>query len=420
MSIANSLELGMLAMINGARGAAGLEPLRLITLLNQAAEAHSAWMLEADSFGHDGDDGTSPADRMAEAGYPFEGATLALENIGWQSARGDAGYEDDIAQIHDSLMASPEHRANILNPDARDIGIGVETGTFPGLAGDVEAVMVTQVFGATDADMSAWVDPGTLDDDVMPEVDLVAEDDGVQDMPDDPADDEIPDEEEVVMEDDGDDCGAPVADAPPGEDVLADEEVPVVEDDSPVPDEGDGMDDPVMEDAPTGEETADGDELDDPVMEDTPPAGDVDDEDMPDEDLPNDEDIVMENDDTDGDVEDEDDSPALPTLPHVALPCGLESFTVDLSGAFEFRKEGDQYIWETSEDKLIEAFLSAFEDWAGVPDEADGDVIDVMAEDDDPSLDDLLTEDLPRLPVEPLPADDLDDEAEELDLIAFA
>ena len=126
MSIANTLELAMLALINDERAEAGLSPLRMITLLNQAAEDHSSWMLENDSFSHEGADDTSPSDRMAGAGYPFEGRTMALENIGWQSARGLDGHADDVAQIHASLMDSPGHRANILNPDVQDIGIGIE------------------------------------------------------------------------------------------------------------------------------------------------------------------------------------------------------------------------------------------------------------------------------------------------------
>lgn len=385
MSIANSIELGMLALINGARGAAGLEPLRLITLLNQAAEAHSAWMLQADTFGHDGEDGTSPADRMAEAGYPFEGASLALENIGWQSARGDAGYDDDIAQIHESLMASPEHRANILNPEVRDIGIGVETGTFPGLTGEVEAVMVTQVFGATDADISAWIDPGTVGDDAMPEEDVIAEDDGTED----PVMEEAPSAEDVVTEDDANE------DIP---DDMTDPSDDMADSDPDVPDD----DEIVMENDSQDDE----DPAEDDMVEDDP-------------EVPEGEDVVMEDDTDDPDGGMGMDDPAMPTLPHVALPCGLEAFTVDLSEAFEFRKEGDQYIWETSEEKLIDAFLTAFEDWAGMPGAVEGEVIDVMAEDDESSLDECLFEDLPALPVEPLPADDLDED-EDWDLLACA
>ena len=49
--------------------------------------------------------------------------------------------------VHESLMNSPGHRANILNPAFDEIGIGIENGDFEGF----DSVMVTQNFGATDA-----------------------------------------------------------------------------------------------------------------------------------------------------------------------------------------------------------------------------------------------------------------------------
>ena len=336
MSNANALELGMLDLINGERAAMGLDPLRLITLLNSAAEDHSRWMLDADQFSHTGEGGSSPSDRMEQAGYPFEGGYTALENIGWQSARGAEGFEDDVAQVHEGLMASPGHRANILNPDARDIGIGIETGTFSGSGGDYEAVMVTQVFADTDADTSSWIDPGTgapADDDPMPE------------------DDPLPDE-------------SPVAEDDPAEH-------PVAEDDA--------VDDPVAEDDPA----------DDPVAEDDSedPVGD----DIAEDDIDEAPDEVVAEDDTgpdagDGDGVEEDDTEEPPFMPEIALPCDLTQFTVDLSDAFEFRQEGDQLIWTTSEEKLTEVFLKAFEDWSGQMAEPDIEdmedlMLDEMAED---------------------------------------
>jgi len=46
MSQANEVELEMLALINAERADAGLNPLLLNTALNEAAEDHSAWMLD--------------------------------------------------------------------------------------------------------------------------------------------------------------------------------------------------------------------------------------------------------------------------------------------------------------------------------------------------------------------------------------
>ncbi|NNE89541.1 MAG: hypothetical protein HKN27_15840 [Silicimonas sp.] len=338
MSNANPLELGMLALINAERAAIGLDPLRPVTLLNEAAETHSQWMLAADEFSHAGENGNSPSDRMIEAGYPFEGNSLALENIGWQSVRGEEGFEDDVAQVHASLMNSPGHRANILNPDAEDIGIGIESGIFTGDAGDFEAIMVTQVFGATDADISAWLDPGTG---VLDAHDMIAEDDNGS------TDDETP---EV--------SGEPVAQVPTDQadplDPVPDDQT--FEDDTPES-EGDDVpaenDDLIAEDSTEDEtpEAPDAPYVPEPIDQVDPvdPAPDELEDDTP---------------DNEGD-----DVPAAENEPNVAmmdvpLPCGLTDFNVDLSEAFEFRRDGDQWIWETSEEQLVDTFMKAFDDWA--------------------------------------------------------
>ena len=88
-----------------------------------------------------------------------------------------------------------------------------------------------------------------------------------------------------------------------------------------------------------------------------------------------------------------DDPLPMPTEPGAPLPLDITAFTVDLSEAFEFRQEGDQYIWETSEDKLVEVFLKAFEDWAGVPEDESADIIDLMVEDASEAPSDIEPED---------------------------
>ncbi len=348
MTNANTLELAMLDLINAERAAAGLEDLRLITLLNSAAEDHSRWMLETNTFSHDGVDGSSPSDRMEAAGYEFLGNSLSLENIGWQSARGEEGFADDVAQVHAGLMASPGHRANILNPDAEDIGIGIEIGTFSGNGGDFEAVMVTQVFGTTAADMSAWVDPGTgeTDDDMVPEDDMV-EDDVVADDDAPDTDDDVTGDEVVCETDDtGDDVDGPVDDGEVDE----------------------GSDDEAT-DEDAGDEEDQGDEEAD--------------EDSDNDDMVAEDDSSLADDDTDGGSSEEADDEVVADDPTIAppLPCDLADFRVDLRDAFEFRQEGDQLIWETSEDRLMEVFMKAFEDWSEGAVETVG---------DEPGIEDLM------------------------------
>ncbi|WP_282169851.1 CAP domain-containing protein [Ruegeria atlantica] len=149
MSTASSIEQEMLALINQERTSRGLDPLQLETRLNDSSEDHSEWMLETDRFSHTGSGGSSATQRMEMAGFDFSGNWRSGENIAWQSERGAPGISDDVAQLHQNLMNSPGHRANILNPDFKYIGIGIETGDMQGF----DAVMVTQNFAATQGEV---------------------------------------------------------------------------------------------------------------------------------------------------------------------------------------------------------------------------------------------------------------------------
>lgn len=142
MSKATVYERAMLDLVNGERAAAGLKPLRLELRLNDSAEDHSAWMIEADVFSHTGRNGSDAGQRMREAGFPFEGDWTWGENVALQSERGAEGVADDVADLHRGLMASEGHRANILNPDFEVMGIGVERGAYEGF----DTVVVTQNF----------------------------------------------------------------------------------------------------------------------------------------------------------------------------------------------------------------------------------------------------------------------------------
>ncbi|WP_171100816.1 CAP domain-containing protein [Ruegeria sp. HKCCD7255] len=147
MSVASNLERQMLTLINTERAAHGLSPVKLELRLNKAAEDHSTWMLNQDIFSHTGVGGSTPWDRMEDAGFDFSGSWRATENIAWQSIRGAPGLSDDVVDLHNALMNSPGHRANILDPNVTVVGIGIEVGNFNGW----NAIMVTQNFARTSA-----------------------------------------------------------------------------------------------------------------------------------------------------------------------------------------------------------------------------------------------------------------------------
>lgn len=116
-----SAEKEMLAMLNAERTKRGLVPLVANTTIRAVARKHSADMFARGYFAHTNPDGDDPFDRMKAGGvkYMEAGENLALAPT--------------VAMAHDGLMNSPGHRANILDPDYRQIGIGAVESTKHGL-----------------------------------------------------------------------------------------------------------------------------------------------------------------------------------------------------------------------------------------------------------------------------------------------
>ena len=107
------VESDILVLVNAERASEGLEPLSYDACLAAAALGHSEDMGENDYFSHTGLNDSSPGDRITAAGYVW---TTYGENIA-------AGYLTPEA-VMAGWMVSPGHRANILNPDFCDIGVG--------------------------------------------------------------------------------------------------------------------------------------------------------------------------------------------------------------------------------------------------------------------------------------------------------
>ncbi|WUW25961.1 sigma-70 family RNA polymerase sigma factor [Streptomyces sp. NBC_01463] len=107
----------VVALVNKERGAAGCGPLTEDSQLTDAAQRHSDDMAARDFFEHTNPDGADPGQRVTDAGYRW---STYGENI----ARG----QQTPASVMESWMNSPGHRANILNCDFKDIGIGIHQG----------------------------------------------------------------------------------------------------------------------------------------------------------------------------------------------------------------------------------------------------------------------------------------------------
>ena len=119
--------------------------------LDQAAEAHSLWMLNTDTFSHTGAGGSTAGDRMAAAGYVFTGTWSWAENLHWYGTTGALNLEAVIGLQHQGLFESASHRVNTFAPQMREIGIAQVGGQFTSGGVTYNASMVTQNFALSGA-----------------------------------------------------------------------------------------------------------------------------------------------------------------------------------------------------------------------------------------------------------------------------
>ena len=127
---ATGLEAKLLRDLNRVRAEHGLAPLRLDDRLERAARAHTREMLASNVFAHGAFDS-----RMAA--FDIRGLAVG-ENLAFGT-----GAKATSAQIIRAWLLSPEHRANMLRPSFRHIGIGDLVGSFFGYT---EAHVVTADF----------------------------------------------------------------------------------------------------------------------------------------------------------------------------------------------------------------------------------------------------------------------------------
>lgn len=107
-------ERRLLGLLNQERSAGGLDELRWHAGLARLARAHAADMKRSGRTGHRSSvDGADFTERLARSG--IRAAGLA-ENV---------AFARDIRSVHDGLMLSPGHRANILNGALTAVGIGI-------------------------------------------------------------------------------------------------------------------------------------------------------------------------------------------------------------------------------------------------------------------------------------------------------
>ena len=131
----------LLCLLNQARRAEGLRPLRGNARLLKAAERHSRAMVLGGFFSHIDPAGLSALDRIRRTGYLRRARRYTCgENLGYGE-----GPTSSPRSMMQSWMNSAPHRANILTPGFREVGLG----DVPGVPGRASAAggTYTTVFG---------------------------------------------------------------------------------------------------------------------------------------------------------------------------------------------------------------------------------------------------------------------------------
>jgi hypothetical protein len=100
-----SLESQFVAKMNAARQAAGLRPYAVYSDLTSVARSHSQ--------------------QMASQQRLYHNPNLTSDVQNWQAVGENVGEGPTVSDIHTAFMNSPEHRANILDHDFTQVGVGV-------------------------------------------------------------------------------------------------------------------------------------------------------------------------------------------------------------------------------------------------------------------------------------------------------
>ena len=127
----------VIRLTNEKRVQNGLAPLTESSVLDQAAQAKGADMLNKGYWAHVAPDGTQPWKFFSDFGYKYR---YAGENL--------ARDFSNAASAVDAWMNSPSHRDNLLSPKYQEIGIAVVEGNLAG----VDTTIIVQFFGNRYAD----------------------------------------------------------------------------------------------------------------------------------------------------------------------------------------------------------------------------------------------------------------------------
>lgn len=126
-SSGGALRSRAICLVNDARESAGLHKLRADVKLTRAATSQALDMIAHDYFAHARSGGPTFSQRLAAAGFH---AASAGEAIAY-----GCGSRASAQSTVQSWLDSPPHRAVLLSPSYRRVGIGIVAGSPTGCSG---------------------------------------------------------------------------------------------------------------------------------------------------------------------------------------------------------------------------------------------------------------------------------------------
>jgi hypothetical protein len=147
-------------LTNDERDIEALSPLTRNSILDEAAREKAEHMAENEYFAHYSPDGVSPWYWFDEVGYNY---LHAGENLAVHFTESD--------EVVEAWMNSPTHRANIMNGDYAEIGVGTARGEYKGRP----TIFVVQLFGTPRASVVAGATADTASSEITIEKVAIAE-----------------------------------------------------------------------------------------------------------------------------------------------------------------------------------------------------------------------------------------------------
>lgn len=118
-------ERAIVKRVNHVRAGNGLPSLRLNRALARASDVHSKDMLQRDFFAHESSNGQSFTQRIEH----FRDSRVSGETLAFLPARRTRRTATRVVRL---WMSSPGHRAELMNPAFRRIGVAQRRGQLYG------------------------------------------------------------------------------------------------------------------------------------------------------------------------------------------------------------------------------------------------------------------------------------------------